>query len=208
MPHSTWSPAARDGLVFVSWAVLLAAVLLAPVLTESPTVGDDLTRYTIRLSLAYYGIAAALMLRLQPGEWTAQTSRGRLARWCWTLAWLTYLVHLGMALHHYDHWSHAEAIARTHRATGFGPGIYVSHLFTLAWTADVAWWWLVPASWSRRPGWIDRLLHAFMVLIIFCATVVYEEGFIRWAGLALLLALGLLWLTRPHDESLQAGSGG
>jgi hypothetical protein len=186
-----------------AWAVLLAGVLAAPSLLPSANPGDDLTRNTVRLALAYYAAAAALMLRLRPGEWLAASGRGRLARWCWTLAWAAYLVHLGMALHYYDGWSHARAVERTERATHFGPGIYVSHAFSLFWTLDVLYWWLRPAGYAARPAWVGRLLHGFMALIIFCATVVYEEGFIRRAGLALFALLGAMLLSRLRRTDLQ-----
>jgi len=40
------------------------------------------------------------------------------------------------------------------------------------------------------------MLHAFMVFIIFNGTVVYETGFVRWAGVALLTILGILWIRK------------
>ena len=193
-------PAAHDRwagpLAVASWLALLTAVLLAPYLLHSPTLGDDLTRHTIRLALLFYGVAAALMLRLEPAEWRTVSARARLARCCWTLAWAAYLVHLAMAFHHYHHWSHADAVRHTRDVSGVGEGIYVSHAFTAVWTADVLWWWLRPTSYATRSAWIDWALHGFMVFIIFNATVVYEEGFIRWAGAALLTVLAGLWLWR------------
>ena len=92
------------------------------------------------------------------------------------LAWAAFVVHLGMAFHHYHHWSHADAVRRTQAATGFGAGVYLSDLFALAWTADVAAWWLRPACYARRSPWIDRALHGFMLFMVFNATVVYETA--------------------------------
>jgi hypothetical protein len=181
--------------VVAAWAALLAGTLALPDLTGSPTRGDDLTRGTVRLALACYAAAAVLMLRLRPEEWPA-AGRGRLARWCWTLGWLAYLVHLGMAFHHYHGWSHAHAVEHTRQVSGVGEGIYLSHLFTLAWTVDVAWWWLGPRRYAGRPRWVGYALHSFMVFIIFNATVVYESGLIRWAGLAMFALLAGVWLTR------------
>ena len=114
----------------------------------------------------------------------------RSQRLLWTLAWLAFLVHLAVSLHFFHHWSHAHVVRHTQESSGFGEGVYVSHLFTLAWTLDVLWWWLRPASYARRSPWVDRVLHAFMAFIIFCGTVVYETGFIRWAGLAMFVILG------------------
>jgi hypothetical protein len=177
-----------------AWAALLVGVLAWPWLGARSDPGDDLVRNTVRLSLAFYAAAAGLMLFLRPAEWGA-TGRGGLARWCWTLAWAAYVIHVGMALHYYHHWSHADAVRHTEEVSGFGPGIYVSHLFTLLWTLDVAYWWLRPAAYATRPARVGRALHAFMAFIIFNGTVVYEKGPIRWAGLALFATLGGLWLS-------------
>jgi hypothetical protein len=178
------------------WLVLLTAVLIVPYWTDSSTLGDDLTRNTIRLALLYYAAAATLMLLLRPAEWQITSGRGRLARWYWTLAWATFLVHVSMAFHHYHHWSHADAVQHTRNVSGFGEGIFFSHLFTLLWTADVVFWWWRPERYALRSPWLGRLLHGFMAFIIFCATVVYAEGFIRWAGALLFTELALILLHR------------
>lgn len=47
---------------------------------------------------------------------------------------------------------------------------------------------------AGRNRWFDRLLHGFMLFMIFNGTIVYETGFIRWAGSGLLLLLGGLWI--------------
>jgi hypothetical protein len=185
------------------WLLTLLAVILAPYLRQSTTLGDDLTRHTVRLALAYYALAATLMLLLRPEEWAARSVRGRLARWCWTFAWAIYAVHLAMAFHHYHHWSHADAVHHTEQVSGFGEGIYFSHLFTLVWTADVLFWWLRADRHAARSPWIDRVLHGFMALIIFNATVVYETGPIRWAGLALFTELALVWLYGSYVHKVE-----
>jgi hypothetical protein len=177
------------GLTVFLWLALLAAILGVPYLVVSPTLGDDLIRNTVRLALLYYAVAAGLMLRLRPGEWAADSTRGRRARWCWTLAWAAYLVHVGMAFHHYHGWSHAHAVEHTRAVSGVGAGIYASHLFTLAWTADVAYWWLRPRAYATRPAWLGRALHGYLAFIIFNGTVVFETGPIRWGGLVLFAAL-------------------
>jgi hypothetical protein len=184
------------GLASLVWLALLAGVFLLPRAAGAPDPGDDFVRNTVRLALLYYAAAVSLMLFLGPADWAAGTGRGRLARWCRTLAWAAYLVHLGMAFHYYHHWSHADAVRHTREVSGVGEGIYVSHLFTLAWTADVAAWWLRPGAYAARPAWVGRLLHGFMAFVIFNATVVYETGPIRWAGLLLFAWLGGLVLYR------------
>jgi hypothetical protein len=190
-------------LLVLLWAGLLAAVTLWPYATHSATLVDDLVRNTVRVSLLYYAAAASLMLLLHPGAWRASAGLGWLARLCWTLAWAAFLVHLFMAFHHYHHWSHADAIAHTRQVSGFGAGIYVSHLFFLLWSADVLSWWLAPSWYAGRPALIDYFLHAFMVFVIFNATIVYEAGFIRWAAVALFAELAILglyrWFRAPKD---------
>lgn len=181
------------------WGVLLAGVLTAPWLLGRSDPGDDLIRNTVRLSLAFYAAAAGLMLFLRPAEWAA-TGRGILARWCWSLAWAAYLVHLAMAFHFYHHWSHDDAIRHTEDVSGFGPGIYVSHLYTLLWTLDVAWWWSNPHGYATRQVWIGRVLHSFMAFIIFNGTVVYEKGPIRVAGIALFATLASVLIINHRGQ--------
>ncbi|HKI31688.1 MAG TPA: hypothetical protein VKA46_07460 [Gemmataceae bacterium] len=189
-------PSARlVALAFLVWAVLLALVLVLPSLTASPTAGDDLTRHTVRLSLLYYAAALTLMLRLRPHECLGKSGWGPLARWCWTLAWAAFFVHLAMAFQYVHHWSHEDAVRHTREVSGLGEGVYISDLFALLWTADVAAWWLRPAWYARRSPWVGRILHGFMLFIVFNATIVYETGLIRWAGVALFAWLAAVWAT-------------
>ena len=67
----------------------------------------------------------------------ATPASGRDARLVWALGWAAYLVHVALAFHLAFGWSHAAAVEQTRERSGFGEGIYVSHLFTLLWTADV-----------------------------------------------------------------------
>jgi hypothetical protein len=167
------------------WLVLLAAVLGLPPLLGSPTLGDDLIRWTVRLSLAYWAAAVTLMLWLPARAWDGGNDAGRAARWCWTFAWASYLVHLAMAFHFYHGWSHTDAMDHTRAVSGTGEGIYVSHLFTFIWTLDVLWWWSFPKLYAARPRWVGWLLHGFFAFIIFNGTVVYETGVIRYAALVM-----------------------
>lgn len=190
------------------WAVLLAVILVYPYAAHSDSLGDDLIRNTVRLSLLYYAASATMMLLLRRDEWAAATPRTRLARLCWSLAWLAYLVHLAMAFHHYHGWSHLHAMEHTREVSGIGEGIFVSHLFTLLWSADVLFWWRQPQRYAERPRWIDRVLHAFMVFVIFNGTVVYETGFIRWAGLAMFAELATVAIYRCLREQAQSAERG
>jgi hypothetical protein len=181
-------PRALNGL----WPVLISAAILVPILNESSALADDLVRNTVRIAFLYYAVAVNLMLWLDEQGWQAATRFGRLARRTWSLAWTAYLVHLAFAFALYHHGSHTEAVEHVREASGIGEGIYVSHLFTLVWTADVIWWRLRPLSYAARSPWIDRLLHAFMLFLWFNGTVVYETGPIRWAGLLFFAALAVM----------------
>ena len=184
----------RSAAVIMLWLTLLTGVFAWPFVTGSATVGDDLTRRTVWVALAYYAAAAWLMLGLGPADLRAETLRGRFARWCWTLGWGAFVFHVGAAFHFYHHWSHAEAVEHVRGRSGVGEGVFASYVFALAWTSDVAWWWLRPESYAARPAWVGRGLHLYMFLMVFFATVVYEEGPIRWMGLVLCGGLALRWL--------------
>ena len=155
--------------------------------------GEMLTRNTVRLSLAWYTVALCLMMRLTPADRRAAMTLGRIARWCWTLALVSFVVHLGMAFHFYHQWSHANAFEHTAEVSGVGEGIYFSYLFTCLWAADVAWWWAQPEAYATRSRYIDRALHTFMLFIVFNGMVIYENGPIRWAGLIMFALLAVAW---------------
>ena len=160
----------------ILWSIALAVALIGP---DDPS--DGRIRQTIRVALACYFLAVAqLLLSIRD------------ARLVWTLGWAAYLVHVALAFHLAFGWSHAEAVEQTRQRSGVGEGIYVSHLFTLLWTVDVGWWWLSPRGHTSRPRWMTWALHGFMAFMVFNATVVYETGPIRWAGVAGFLTLAVL----------------
>jgi hypothetical protein len=193
-------------LIILLWCVLLVGVFTYPHLAQSPTAGEDLTRETVWIALLFYFIAAAMMLRLDWRDWLGKTPEGRIARWSWMLAWAAFVIHVGVAFHFYHHWSHAEAVEHVRERSGVGEGIFVSYLFTLAWTIDVAWWWLRPTSYGNRPRWIDRVLHAFMFFMVFAATVIYGEGPVRLFGAVFcsLLFLQFAKLCYYRSRSMQS----
>jgi len=170
-----------------AWVVLLVFVLL-PLLAPDP--GQALIRGSIRLALGYYALAVTFLLLATAADWRMHATKVALARTCWTLACVTYLLHVALAFHYFHHWSHADAVRHTEAVSGFGPGIYVSHCFGIAWTADVVAWWLWPAWYAGRSPWLGRALHSFLAFVIFNGTVVFESGFVRWAGVALGVWLG------------------
>jgi hypothetical protein len=181
------------------WWILpfgIGLVVIVTLLTRllATDVGDALTRNTVRLSLAWYAVALFLMMQLAINDWAATSAFGQLARWCWTLALVCFLVHLVMAFHYYHHWSHSHAYERTRRIAGIGEGLYFSYLFTWLWMADVIAWWQWPKWYATRSALIDRGLHGFMLFVVFNSMVVFESGMIRWAGLGMFAVLGSAWL--------------
>lgn len=146
-----------------------------------------LTRWTIRIALALY--VAALAAR--PAT--------RLRRWAWTLGCLFYLAHVGAAFQFYHHWSHAAAYRHTARRTAevvglnWGGGLYWNYAFTVVWLADVVWMWVWPESYRSR--WRGAI-YGFLGFMAFNATVVFETGLVRRAGLAGTVLLVLLLWTR------------
>jgi hypothetical protein len=182
------SASSRTGAILsvLAFAVLIAAAFAMPAESRD----DAWTRNTVRVSLVFYFLAEGAAL----AGWVPA-----LVRVWWTLGWLGYAIHLWVAFQVYHHGSHAEAVEHVREAAGIGSGIFVSHFFTLVWTLDVAARWLTPGWRAQWPPWAFRLLHGFMAFIVFCATVVYETGLIRWAGLAMFVALVAIGFTRRRS---------
>jgi hypothetical protein len=177
--------------------LLIAVAIVGPPLAGSAQLAEDWTRQTVRVALAYYAVAAFVMLGLSRGDWAGP--RGQTVRLTWSLAWAAYIVHLGFAAE-YHGYSHAAAIEHTAQRTGgYGHGIFVSHLFTLIWTLDLLWWWRSPRSYADRPLALGIAGHAFAAFLWFNATVVYETGLIRAVGLATFAVLGLRLLVRVYS---------
>jgi len=146
--------------------------------------GEGLTRWIVRFAVAAYFVSLAIGIR-----WP---QRDRLARLWWSIACAACLVHIGLAMHFYHDWSHAKAYAHTARQTreliglDWGGGVYFNYLFELIWSADVAWWWISPRSRETRPRWLVVLVHAYLLFIVFNATVVFGAGATRWMDVAAL----------------------
>lgn len=176
------------------WAVLLAGAFTAPVVLPSEHPADLVTRQTARVAVFFWAVAAAAIL-LRHREF---------GRWAWILACVAYLVHVATAFDRVHAWSHAAAFRHVESVSGFGPGLFVSYAFSLLWAADAAWWWLDRPTYDRRPVGVDLAVHGFMAFVVFNGTVVYETGFIRWAGLIAFAVLGAVllyrWRTAPRKH--------
>lgn len=130
-------------------------------------------------------------------------------RFGWTWACLTYLVHVAIAFHLGHDWSHANAYDHVERRSGFGPGIFLSYLFTVVWVGDVIWVWVDYRSYRNRPRWISRTVAGFLGFVTFNATVVFGSGEVRVLGIALtsltVLSVGIERL-RNRTSSPQDGT--
>ena len=158
---------------------------------------DLLVAWTIRLSMVLFGIV--LIGRLTG----TRPARGdTLMRGLWTFGWLLAAVHVGAAFHLVHDWSHAAAFADTARQTAeqvgwpVGAGVYFNYAFIAVWGADVAWWWFFPAGYrDRSRGW-SVAIDGYLAFIAFSATVVFESGLVRWAGVAMTVMAAVLVLSR------------
>jgi len=174
-------PRSIIGLVSL-WAVLLIGAYFAPLALPDDDAADVVTRQTARVAVLYWGIAvAAILLR--------STDFGR---WAWTLGCVVFLVHVATAFDRVHGWSNSAAVRHVEDVSGFGPGLYVSYAFTVLWVVDAAWWWIDRRGYESRSFWLDRAVHTFMAFMVFSSTVIYESGFIRWAGVSLFALLVFL----------------
>jgi hypothetical protein len=143
---------------------------------------DLLVRSSAWLSFVLYIATYVLWLRGQ---------RLSSVRWCWTVAWLIFAVHVALAFHIVHHWSNASAYEATTQQSGVGEGLYFNYATLLLWGADVVRWWMAPQTTCR---WYVRVFHALLGFMWLNATVFFATG-CRWAwGTAGFLLLGLEWL--------------
>jgi len=139
--------------------------------------GGIVTLWLADGAAALYAAAIALML----------LRRDSLARGAWAAGCAIFLAHVAFAFQFYHHWSHAEAYAATARQSGIGWGLYVNYAFAIVWLADVLWWG------RPRASWISTTIHVFLAFMFFNATVVFGKGWVRWAGVVVTIALGVLY---------------
>lgn len=169
---------------------LLSAAFLAPAVVADADASDVVTRQTARVAVLLWSVAAgALVIR-----------RREFGRWVWTFGCVAYLVHVATAFDQVHHWSHAAAFQHVQTVSGFGAGLFVSYAFTVLWCADALWWWIGRTGYDARPSWLERTIHGFMAIMVFNGTVIYEAGFIRWAGIVVFCVLAVLLAFRQTQE--------
>ncbi|MSR59821.1 MAG: hypothetical protein EXS05_19655 [Planctomycetaceae bacterium] len=160
--------------------------------------GEHLTRWTIRLALA--ACVACWVIELSSRQPTPLLKA--LARGLWTFGCLALWLHVACAFHFYHDWSHSAAFEQTARetrlVTGFdwGGGVWINYLLMLLWSSDVAWRWINPQSFRARPKALNRAWLSGFAFIAFNATVVFEEGAVRYAGIGATVLLTALLIAR------------
>jgi hypothetical protein len=77
----------------------------------------------------------------------------------------------------------------------WGGGLFINYAVLSGWIIDVGWWWLKGIDSYRSRGRLVVLLwHAFLLFIIFNATVVFKNGIVRWVGLAVSAFIAISWI--------------
>lgn len=158
--------------------------------------GEFLTRGTIWISILCYTLGCVSFAVLKKKPYGDSITRS-----AWTIAVVALIAHFFCAFQFYHAWSHDSAYADTARQTAevfainWGGGLFINYTLLLLWIGDVAWWWLRGLPSYRRRSWsLVVLWHAFLIFIIFNATVVFKDGIQRWVGLLICSSLCLSWL--------------
>jgi hypothetical protein len=97
-----------------------------------------------------------------------------------------------MAFGFFHSWSHVAAYDFTAEQTKtlvgwrWGGGLYVNHLFTGVWLAEIIAWHSAPERYRRRARWIDLSVRAFFAFMIVNGAVVFVAGPQRLLGFVLI----------------------
>ena len=156
----------------------------------TPTSGELLTRWTVRVALVT--LVVALVCKLSFGRGYKSSFVVRLF---WTLTCLLFVAHAATAFHYYHNWSHTHAYRDTARQTKelmgieFGAGIYFSYVFLVIWLLDVMSWWYRPVQYDRRSWWLMLCIWGYLLFIVFNGAVVFEGGVTRQLGMPVCIAL-------------------
>jgi hypothetical protein len=162
-----------------------------------------MTRWTIRLAMICFVAALALGPRMDPAP-----SRWRFHRGIWTAGALLVWLHIAAAFQFFHDWSYAHAAEETSRRTAevigrsFGGEIWFNFAFAGLWTLDVCWRWIKP-EWKDRLSIPSAAVQLFLIFIAFNATVVFEDGATRAAGIAASIALAAMIALRGRRTSRQ-----
>lgn len=179
------------GLTALAPAVAAVTVLAGPA-------GHDTSHAAIRetawVAAALWGGAAlGVVAAWRPGRGVSRPY-GKLLRWVTAAGCAVYLLHVAVAFHAGHGWSHAAAVDHVERRSRFGPGLFVSYLFTAVWVLDTLWCAVDYDGYRVRPRWLSRGTHLFMAFVVFNATVVFGQGFGRWVFACLFAAVVVVYV--------------
>lgn len=169
--------------------------------------GELLTLWTIRLALVLYTWVLVGLLTVSPAQRPA-------LRFVWAASVGLFLIHVALAFHFYHGWSHARAFAHTASETErlmgvrFGYGIYFNHLFAVVWLWDAIDWLRRPTRYKACNPKLHLVVHSYLFFIAFNGAVIFEDGPVRWIGIAASLVIATLairrWLNDRPSFSSQA----
>lgn len=163
--------------------------------------GELLTRATIWLAILAYTVGSGVLAFSRNRSYGLYAARA-----AWTIGCIALIAHFICAFHFYHDWSHESAYRETARQTeevvalNWGGGLFINYALLIAWLVDIGWWWLggITSYFNRR--WLLVFTwHAFLIFIIFNATVVFKSGIVRWVGLAISLFLVISWILVAHN---------
>lgn len=164
--------------------------------------GEVLTRATVWIAVAGYAIGCCVFaLSRGKKQWESAV------RVIWTIACASLLAHFICAFHFYHNWSHAAAYRDTARQTkelfglNWGGGVFINYGVLVVWIFDVGWWWLGGVeSYRARPAIPVVAWHAFLLFIIFNATVLFAHGPARWIGAVVCVVISLCWMVQQWNR--------
>jgi hypothetical protein len=162
--------------------------------------GELLTKITVWIALA--GYASGVIIFLQ------SKSHDSIARIFWTAGCIAMIAHAVCAFSFHHHWSHIDAYNETARLTAevfglnWGGTIFINYTLIIGWIADVIWWWRGLAIYRNRSKIFSIVWHVFLFFIFFNATVVFEDGILRWLWLIFSLALVFILFQKFSKRSI------
>ncbi len=188
----------RMGAFLVGWWILAGVAVAFAIADPEQALRHPAVTITARAFVGLWFGAVAVTLCIPPEGWRTFSPRVWFARWLWTLGLGMHIVHVIFAFWLAHGWSYAAAVRHVEAVGGFGEGIVANELFLAVWTADVIWWWAKPASYARRSRWTRYPIHAFLVFIVFNATVVFGTSEVRVMSAILFGILVVLWWRRER----------
>jgi hypothetical protein len=163
--------------------------------------GELLTKITVWIALV--GYAASLIIFLQ------SKNHDSFARILWTAGCIAMIAHAASAFQFHHHWSHTAAYNETANQTekvfglNWGGGIFINYLLIIGWIVDVIWWWRGLPIYRNRLKIFSIVWHVFLFFIFFNATVVFEDGILRWLWLVFSLALVFILFQKSNTRSMR-----